>query len=103
MSKLSLGKLCLTDLNNAAKQGHSEFFRHENGKVYVRVKQYENDEPDKYGNDISVMLNSSKEKKDEEAKQYIGNLKHFEQQNQAPIKTAGERIDDFLNDDQLPF
>jgi len=55
MSTLYGGSICLTDLIEAAKAGHSSCSRSQNGKVYANVNIWLNDEPDKFDNVISII------------------------------------------------
>lgn len=82
MSTLLTGSLCLTDLMEQAKKGHSAFSRSaKNQKVYINFTQWINDKPNEFGHDASFTLNSTKEKRDEELaanadkKIYFGNAK----------------------------
>lgn len=72
-----LGSLCLSEINDQAKKGHSAFKRAKNGKIYFDVCIWLNSEPNKYGNDLSIQLSSSKEKRDQEGKIYLGNAKEY--------------------------
>lgn len=74
-NKILVGSLCLTDIVEKAKQGHSAFTKAKNGKIYFNILQWINEEADQYQNNSSYQLNSSKEKKEEEGKCYIGNAK----------------------------
>jgi len=79
MNKLFSGSICLTDLNEQAKKGHSAFSKSvKNGKVYFNVLTWINEEKDKFGNSMSHQLNSSKDMRDKEGKFYIGNSKELE-------------------------
>lgn len=78
MAQLLNGSLCLTDIIAKLKEGHSAFSKAKNGKIYFNITQWINDEKDKYGNESSLLLNSSKEKKDAEGKIYIGHAKMAE-------------------------
>ncbi len=79
MSKLFSGYVCVNDLIDQAKKGHSAFTKSEkNGKVYANILIWENDEADKYGQTHAIQLNSTKEKKEAEGKIYIGNAKPVE-------------------------
>lgn len=79
MSKLFSGSICLTDLVEQAKKGHSAFSKSQkNGKVYFNFLLWENDEVDKYDNTHSLQLNSLKDKKEAEGKIYFGNAKPIE-------------------------
>lgn len=98
MSKLTTASLCYTDIVEKAKAGHSAFSRAKNGKVYFNIAIWENEEPDKFGNDCSLMLNSSKEKKESEGKVYIGNGKV--QKSKQPESIIGENHN---SPDDLPF
>lgn len=80
MSKLFSGYVCVSDLIDQAKKGHSAFTKSEkNGKVYANILIWENDEADKFSQTHAIQLNSTKEKKDAEGKIYIGNAKPIEQ------------------------
>lgn len=76
MSKLINASICYSDLTDLAKKPHSAFSRSEkNHKAYVNIQIWINDEPDQYGNDATLMLNSKKESREVEGKVYIGNGK----------------------------
>lgn len=78
MGNMIVGSLCLTDILEAAKAGHSSVQKSEkNGKLYLSVVVWENDEVDKFGFHFGVQLGSTKEKRETEKKQYIGNLKRI--------------------------
>lgn len=77
MSKMISGSICLTDLVEKAKAGHSAFSKATNGKIYVNILTWQNDTPDQYGNDFSVQLNTKKDAPETEKKQYIGNMKYL--------------------------
>lgn len=78
-SEFILGSMCLTTLIEKAKQGHSAFSKSQkDGRVYFNYAEWINDEPNEFGQHSSILLSSSKEKKEEEGKVYIGNGKRFE-------------------------
>lgn len=103
------GSLCLTDLIDQAKKGHSAFSKAQNGKVYCNILTWLNEKEDKYGNIMSHQLSSSKEMRENEPITYIGNSKKL--QNAQPVKAND--IDDDLDNvkeraakepvDDLPF
>lgn len=74
-SKMYTGSICLNTLIEELKKGHSSFSKSKNGKTYVNILLWENDEKDQFGNTHSLQLNSTKEKKDTEGKVYFGNCK----------------------------
>lgn len=79
------GSLCLTDLIDQAKKGHSAFSKSsKNGKVYCNVLTWLNDKEDKFGNIMSHQLSSSKENRENEPTFYIGNSKVLE--SSKPVK-----------------
>ena len=90
-----VGSICLTDLMDFAKKAHSAYSRGKNGKAYVNIVLWEN-EPDKYGNTISIQLNSVKGKREEEGKVYIGNAKPLTLKNDSDNENAEDG-------DGLPF
>jgi hypothetical protein len=79
MSEFILGSMCLTTLIEKAKEGHSAFSKSQkDGRVYFNYAEWINDEANEYGQHSSILLSSSKEKKDIEGKVYVGNGKRFE-------------------------
>ncbi len=103
-SSLHLGSLCLSDIVEQAKKGHSAFSRGKNGKVYFNVAIWKNKEPDQYGNDIGVQLSSTKEKKTVEKTVYIGNAKEFKTDANTPLNARDlSLMPDMSGDDGLPF
>lgn len=79
MSKMITGSICITDLIEAAKKQHSAFqTSKKNGKLYANIVVWEADETDANGNDFSIQLNSTKEKRAAgEDKVYFGNMKRL--------------------------
>jgi hypothetical protein len=100
MAQLFTGSICLSDLIDMAKRQHSAYTKAQsNGKIYVNVKIWLNDEPDKYNNIIGLQLNSSKDKKETEPAFYIGNARRVEVTAPQPISAS----DVETLDDGLPF
>lgn len=100
MSTLFGGSMCLNDIVEKAKAGHSAFSKAGNGKVYFNVNIWVNDQKDKFGNEVSIQLSSKKENRESEGKVYIGNAKMVESQNNAaPVASADVEI----SFDDLPF
>mgnify|MGYP000010409294 FL=1 len=95
MANLLVGSICLTDLNEQAKKGHSAFSRGKNGKIYVNINLWVNETPDQYGNTISIQLNSKKEVRETEGKIYIGNAKPLTPPATAQKETPSEFDEDF--------
>lgn len=86
------GSICLTDIPKD-KITTSE----KNGKKYLNISLWVNDEPDQYQNIASISVSQTK---DEKAKRvYIGNLKYAQaaQAKAAPAQTQDE------GHDTLPF
>lgn len=75
MNQLFYGSICLTDLIEKAKSKHSAFSKAQNGKIYVNVNVWLNQEKDRFGNVMSIKVTPSKENKDREEGFYIGNCK----------------------------
>lgn len=79
MSEFILGSICLTTLIEKAKEGHSAFSKSaKDGKVYFNYAEWINDDPNEWGQHSSILLSSSKKRKDTEGKVYVGNGKKFE-------------------------
>ena len=101
-NELFSGSICITDLLAKAKEKHSAFTKADNGKIYCNINIWLNAEVDKYGNAISLQLQSKKDFRDAEGKVYIGNAKPFERKEPAPISTRdAKEIDNAIDD--LPF
>lgn len=103
------GSICLTDLIDQAKKGHSAFSKAQNGKVYCNILTWLNEKEDKYGNIMSHQLSSNKDMREAEGLIYIGNSKAL--QSSKPVTSRD--IDDDLSNvservkadakDDLPF
>ena len=73
------GSMCLTTLIEKAKAGHSAFSKSQkNGKIYFNYVEWINDEVNEQGQHSSILLSSTKDKKEDEGKVYIGNGKKYE-------------------------
>lgn len=95
MSEFILGSICLTTLIEKAREGHSAFSKSpKDGKIYLNYAEWINDEPNEFGQHSSILLSSSKDKKDQEGKIYIGNGKKFENK---PVGQKDIPVDDFSN------
>lgn len=115
-SQLFGGSICITELMEKVKSGHSAFSKSiKNGKVYCNILVWVNEEKDEFGNNISLQLSSTKEKRDSEGKIYIGNAKKLE--TSKPVSASDAPSDNWdanipardsstngkLADDDLPF
>mgnify|MGYP000861605155 FL=1 len=79
---------------------------HANGALYYDVTIYVNDEPNKFGQDVSIAASISKEEREAGVKQtYIGNgktVKNTEPQSTPPPHAATSGTANYGKDD-LPF
>lgn len=96
-----IGSICLTEILAQCKKGHTAFTKADNGKIYFNFSQFVNDEPDKFGNDSSLLLNSKKESRDKEGKCYIGNAKWSDKAGGQPLSPKDTAT--IPDDDDLPF
>lgn len=96
MNQLFGGSLCLTEMIEQAKKGHSAFSKAQNGKVYCNILTWLNEKEDKYGNIMSHQLSSNKDLREVEGLIYIGNSKAL--QSSKPVKASD--IDDNLSNVQ---
>lgn len=101
MSRLISGSLCLSEILEQAKARHSAFSKAENGKIYFNIKIWENDEPDKFGNDFGIQLNPKKDAPESEDKKYIGNAKRVKAKDPQPL--FNEDVANIPSSDDLPF
>lgn len=103
-SKLFSGTICITDIVQKLKDGHSAFVKVEsNGKIYCNVLLWENSTLDKYNNSHSLQLNSKKENKDSEGKVYVGNFKPIERKASSSSKVSNTDVSNLISDTDLPF
>lgn len=75
MGQKYYGSICMSDLINFVKKQHSAFNKADNGKIYANVNVWLNDEPDKFGNQMSIQLNPVKDKVESDGRPYFGNFK----------------------------
>jgi hypothetical protein len=102
VSTLYYGSLDVTKLLKELKSKHSGFVKGSNGNIYANIKIWRNDEPDRYGNLLSIMLSSKKERIEAEGKVYIGNCKESEYDGPKPVTDADlDEINSQLNDDSF--
>jgi len=78
MSTLYTGSICVSDIDK------SKLTQAKNGKLYLSVDIWINDQADNYGNTGSISIRQSKEEREAKTKKtYIGNLKPVEKSNTA--------------------
>lgn len=97
MSQMLYGSLDFSKLLELAKKGDKAFTKHENGKIYLNVKAWINDEKDQFGNDASIQTAFKDATKEERI--YFGNLK-ISEPIQKPLEEGSPEIPD---EDSLPF
>lgn len=95
MSQSYYGSIDFSKLIEQAKSGNKAFSKSENGKIYLNVRMYVNDEVDKFGNVASFQSNFKGATKED--KFYFGNMKES-----TPMEAQIE-ISDVPAEDDLPF
>lgn len=86
--------MCLTDLVEKFKAGHSAFTKSEkNGKIYFNFNEWLNDAPNEHGHHSNYQLQSKKEHREAEGKTYFGNGKISENQGAAITDTDKSSMD----------
>ena len=75
MAQSYYGSIDFSKLIEQAKSGNKAFTKSENGKIYLNVRMYVNDEVDKFGNIASFQSNFKGATKDD--KFYFGNMKEI--------------------------
>jgi hypothetical protein len=102
MEKIRInGSICLSDISEKYKQGHSAFSTAANGKIYMNFTGWVNSANDDF-KDFSLQLNSKQDKQESEGKVYVGNGKIKPQTaTAAPTPQAAATVDD--DDTTLPF
>ena len=89
------GSIDFSKLMEQAKAGNKSFTKNDNGKIYLNVRVWVNDELDKYGNIASFQSNFKGATKED--KFYFGNLKES-----TPIESQIES-NDIPELDDLPY
>jgi hypothetical protein len=89
------GSIDFSKLLEQAKAGNKAFTKNENGKIYLNVRVWVNDELDKYGNVASFQSNFKGAQKED--KFYFGNLK------ESIAVEEAVQSNDVPNADDLPF
>jgi hypothetical protein len=95
MAQSYYGSIDFSKLIEQAKSGNKAFSKSENGKIYLNVRMYVNDEVDKFGNVASFQSNFKGATKEE--KFYFGNMKES-----TPMEAQIE-VADVPAADDLPF
>jgi hypothetical protein len=98
MSKLLYGSIDFSKLLELAKSGNKAFSKADNGKIYLNLNVWINDEKDQFGNDASMQTSFKEATKED--KIYFGNLKISEQQSPKPLEENNSEIPEA---DDLPF
>jgi hypothetical protein len=98
MSKLMYGSIDFSKLLELAKSGNKAFKKAENGKIYMNLNVWINDEKDQYGNDASIQTSFKDATKED--KHYFGNLKHSEFKEPETLEAGSNDIPEV---DDLPF
>ena len=97
MSKSLYGSIDFSKLLELAKSGNKAFSKADNGKIYLNLNVWINDEKDQFGNDASMQTSFKEATKED--KIYFGNLKMSEQQAPKPLEENSSDIpetDDLL-------
>lgn len=94
MNQLFGGSICLTELFEQAKKGHSAFSKAQNGKVYFNILTWLNEKEDKYGNIMSHQLSSQKDMREAEGLIYIGNSKALQSSKPVSKSDVDYNLDD---------
>jgi len=98
MSKLLYGSVDFSKLLELAKAGNKAFSKASNGKIYLNLNVWINDEKDKFENDASIQTTFKDSTKEE--KIYFGNLKISD--HKAPEQLQ-ENSSDIPDESDLPF
>lgn len=89
-SKMMYGSICVSDIDKKRLEKSQK-----NGKLYLPIVVWLNEEPDQYGNSASIQMGQTKEERARKEKaKYIGNLK---MNDTSPVPAKEEDFQD------LPF
>ena len=89
------GSIDFSKLMEQAKKGNKAFSKNENGKIYLNVRVWVNDELDKFGNVASLQSNFKGSTKEDRF--YFGNLKES-----TPVEIIVVDAD-IISEDDLAF
>lgn len=95
MAQSFYGSIDFSKLLEQAKAGNKAFTKTENGKIYLNVRVWVNDEEDKFGNIASFQSNFKGAQKED--KFYFGNLK------ESKALEIEVKYEDVPSADDLPF
>lgn len=91
------GSIDFSKLIEEAKKGNKAFTKASNGKIYLNVNIWLNDEQDQYNNIGSIQANFKDATKEERF--YLGNFKRSEPK----VKPLEANSNDIPAEDDLPF
>ena len=103
MSERINASICLTDLGDKARANHSAITTGKNGKKYANITIWINDEKDKFGNDVSIQLNSRQDQREAEGKVYVGNGKTPDKLPSITGMPSAAPVSTTYDDGNLPF
>lgn len=95
MATLLYGSIDFSKLIDESTKGNPAFSRAKNGKIYLNLKVWINDQEDDYGNSASIQSSFKDAKKEELF--YFGNLK-----TSGPTPLVAGSVD-IPKDDDLPY
>ena len=102
MSRLRTASICLTDILEAAKVGHTAFSRSDkNEKVYFNIAIWDNEEVNKFGQNVSIQLSPKKDSSFERL--YVGNGKIEPNKPSETINSPESPVLPQSAGDDLPF
>ena len=90
------GSLNITELLEQLQKKHSSFSKADNGKIYMNVTVWLNEEKDKYGNSMSIQANT-KEGNTQESKFYLGNCKKTVRKENKPLSASDTNVDSYTS------
>lgn len=97
MAQQFYGSIDFTKVLEEARKGNKAFSKAANGKIYLNVNIWLNDEQDQYNNIGSIQANFKDATKEERF--YLGNFKRSEPK----TKPLQENSAEIPEDDDLPF
>lgn len=98
MSQSYYGSIDVSKIIEMAKIGDPAFSKGANGKIYMNLNIWVNDEPDQYGNSVSLQSNFKDATKDQRF--YFGNAKKSERKEPEQLQAGDPGLPET---DDLPF
>lgn len=96
---MRVSNICLSDIPK-----EKIYTSPKTGKKYITLVEWDNDEPDRFGNDYSIQVSQTKDERQMKVKAvYVGNGKDYSKPKSEQSDRGSDVIFDSSKDTGLPF